>query len=425
MFLSRQRQRLARLYHEYPRSFWTLVGVTFIDRLGGALLYPFFALYITSRFQVGMTQVGVLFAVFSGAAFIGSFAGGALTDRLGRKGMVIFSLISTAASSVTMGLVNSLDVFLVVAFVGGIFSESGGPAYQAMVADLLPREKRAEGYGIVRVAFNLSVTIGPAIGGLLASRSYLLLFFSDAAISLVTAALVHFTMPETMPARAPDMAAESVGTTFRGYLQVLGDTAFMMFLGASILMGLVYMNMGTTLGVYLRDVHTVTEAGYGLILSLNAAMVVFFQFPITRRIEGKAPLLVMMVGSLLYAFGFGMYGFIASFVLFLLAMVIITIGEMLVAPVSQSITAGLAPEDMRGRYMAVFGFSFGIPFAVGPLLAGLILDNLNPDLLWLAAGAVGVLAAAGFFHLHQRSVMESQPIAVDPVEAAPPADINL
>jgi MFS family permease len=129
------------------------------------------------------------------------------------------------------------------------------------------------------------------------------------------------------------------------------------------------MNMNTTLGVYLRDVHGTPESAYGLILSLNAAMVVFLQFPITRRIEDYPPMLMMALGSALYAIGFAMYGFISVYWLFLVAMVIITIGEMLVAPVSQAVVANLAPDDKRGRYMAVFGFSFGIPFGswMGPI----------------------------------------------------------
>ena len=79
MFIKRQRQHLTNIYHEYPRSFWTLVAVTFIDQLGGALLFPFFALYITSRFQVGMTEVGVPFALFSASSFVGSVLGSTLS----------------------------------------------------------------------------------------------------------------------------------------------------------------------------------------------------------------------------------------------------------------------------------------------------------------------------------------------------------
>ena len=120
------------------------------------------------------------------------------------------------------------------------------------------------------------------------------------------------------------------------------------FIGACILMTAVYMQMNTTLSVYLRDIHSVSEQGFGYILSLNAAMVVLFQFAIARRITRYRPLIVMAAGTLLYAIGFGMYGFVSTYVLFLAAMVIITIGEMLTAPTSQALVAELAPEDMRG-----------------------------------------------------------------------------
>jgi MFS family permease len=416
MWIESQKERLVGVYREYPRPFWTLVVVTFIDRIGGALLFPFFALYLTSKFKVGMTEVGVLFAVFSLSSFIGVILGGALSDRMGRKGMLIFSLISTSLSSVIMGLVNSMAAFYTLALIEGIFTETGGPARQAMVADLLPEEKHAQGYGIIRVAFNLSVTIGPAIGGFLAARSYLSLFISDAVISLISAIIVWRAMPETKPQLQPGVPQESMAEAFRNYSHVLRDTLFMLFLLAGILIGFVYMNMNTTLGVYLRDSHGVAEARYGLILSLNAAMVVLFQFPITRRIEGLPPMLMMALGAALYAIGFAMYGFVSIYSLFLLAMVIITVGEMLIAPVSQALVARFAPEDMRGRYMAVFGFTFGIPYAIGPLLAGLVLDNADPRSLWWIAGFIGTLAVIGFLWLHRRL----QPAPVSTVEG--PAD---
>jgi len=401
MFIETQRQKITALYNDYPPKFWTLLAITFVDRLGGSLLFPFFALYLTKRFNVGMTQVGLLFLVWSLTSFVGSMLGGALTDRFGRKWIVIFSLVSTSFSSVVMGLVGSLQAFFVLALVVGVFTEVGGPAYQAMVADLLPAEKRAQGYGLFRVTFNLSIVIGPAIGGFLATRSYLLLFISDAVISLISAVLVAVYLPETKPEAIEGAEPESVAGTFAGYIQVLHDRVFMLFLLTCMLMVFVYMNMNTTLGVYLRDVHGVPESGYGLILSLNALMVVLFQFPITRRIEGKPQMLMMALGMALYTIGFSMYGLVSIYPLFLLAMVIITIGEMLVAPVSQALTAQLAPEDMRGRYMAVFGVSWGLPFAIGPILAGLVMDKLNPTWLWYIAGLLGIMATSGFLGLHR------------------------
>jgi MFS family permease len=397
--LARKLQQAHAVYNQYPRQFWVLILGSFIDRLGGALLFPFFTLYITRKFGVGMTTVGVIFGVFALSSVVGSMLGGALTDRLGRKGVFLFGLVSSALSSLVMGSVNQVQLFMLVVVFVGLLADSAGPARQAMVADLLPDEQRAQGFAILRVVINLSVTIGPMIGGLLAARSYMLLFVCDAVTSLVAAGVVYVAIQETRPASAADASGqeESMAQTFGGYLLALRDTAFGWFLIGSLLMTLVYMQMNTTLAVYLRDSHGISEQGFGYILSLNAAMVVLFQFPITRWITPYRPLLMMAAGMVLYAAGFAMYGFVSAYALFLGAMAIITVGEMVTAPVGQAIVSRLAPEDMRGRYMAVYGFSWVLPSAVGPLLAGLVMDNADPRWVWYACGVIGLLAAAVFY----------------------------
>jgi len=400
MMFAEQIDRWKRTYHEFPRDFWLLVGSRFIDGLGAALLFPFFTLYVTAKFEVSVTQVGILFGVFSVSSIVGSTLGGALTDRYGRKAIVIFGLVTSAVSSLLMGIVTVYTLFFGVAVFVGLLANTGGPASSAMVADLLPVEKRAQGYGILRVMHNLAVTIGPAIGGLLAARSYLLLFIVDAVASTITAGLVFVLLPETRPEGDPDEEEETVRETFAGYGRTLQDRTFVLFFIANMLMVLTYMQMNGSLPVYLRDVHRVTAQGFGYILSLNAGMVVLFQFPITRRIEGRSPFLMLALGTLLYVVGFGMYGLVRSFPMFLLAMVIITVGEMLTAPTGQSIAAALAPEDMRGRYMAVFGFSWTIPNALGLYLAGLIMDYSDPDYVWFAAAGVAIIAAFAFYLLH-------------------------
>jgi len=393
-------ENLSKIYHDYPRLFWILVAITFIDRLGGALLFPFFALYITQKFNVGMTDVGVLFAAFAASSFVGQALGGALTDRFGRKKIILFGLVASALSTVAMALINSFQAFFVLAFFIGILTDIAGPARQAMVADILPEEKRPDGFGILHVAFNLSVVIGPALGGLLAAYSYLWLFASDALISLLSAALIFNLIPETKPQPHPDAPQETLGGTFIGYGKVFQNTAFLLFLGAVMFEVFTYMNMNTTLGVYLRDAHGTPESGYGLLLSLNALMVVFLQLSFSRQARKYPPMLMMALGSFLYVIGFSMYGYVSTYALFALAMVIITLGEMVITPVSQGLVAAFAPEDMRGRYMAVSGFAWGIPFAAGPYLAGLILDSAQPQVLWFVAGGVGMLATLSFLALY-------------------------
>ena len=403
MLLSEPIQRMRTIYQEYPTQFWVVVGSSFIDRVGGALMFPFFSLYITRKFDVGMTEVGVLFTLFSVTGMLGSTLGGALTDHLGRKTMIILGLVVSGLTSLGMGLVNTLPLFYLMGGISGLFADAAGPARQAMLTDLLPARQRADGFGIMRVAMNLAVAIGPAVGGLLAAASYLLLFVIDTITSLITALIVHRAVKETRPSSEEgEPGRAGFGATFQGYAGVLRNAPFMLFLLFSLISTLVYTQMYSTLSVYLRDFHQVPEQGFGMLMSLNAAMVVLLQFPITRWIKRFPALLVMTAGTLLYAVGFGIYGLVSWYGFFLLAMVIITAGEMLVAPTGQALVARFSPEDMRGRYMAVMGFSWMIPSALGPLGAGLIMDHGDPRWIWYSSFVLGSAAAAGFLWLKQR-----------------------
>jgi MFS family permease len=346
---------------------------------------------------------------------VGSALGGALADRMGRKTVIIFSLILSSLSALGMGFAPSIGIFIAVVVIVGTLSSIGHPAHEAVVADLLPAEKRAEGYGIIRVVFNLAVIIAPPIAGLLISHSYITLFLVDAVISLISAAIVLLALPETRPQSPAHAKPESMKQTFAGYGRVFKDTPFLAFIGVTVMMTLVYMNMNSTLGVYLRDQHALPEIRYGWLLSINAIMVVALQFWVTRRLEKYRPLLMMAAGSLLYAIGFAMYGFVPTFALFIVAMVIITIGEMVVSPFQQSLVASFAPEHMRGRYMAVSGLSWSISFTVGPYFAGLMLDSGNPNMLWVFCGFIGILATLGFLVLNR--VRHSSAPAVEPAAA--------
>lgn len=415
MFLSNTIEKTKTIYNDYPKQFWVVVGSNFIDHTGGALIFPFFALYITQKFQVGMTEVGLLFALFSVTDMLGNMVGGALTDYLGRKTMIILGLIISALTSLGMGLVQELEWFYVMGAVSGLFATAAGPAHEAMLIDILPEKKRSEGFGVMRVAMNLSVAIGPAIGGFIAAYSYLVLFIADTVTSLITALIVYLVVEESKPetVEKPE-EKKSFKDTFVGYGVVLKDRKFMLFVVISTIATLVYSQMYSTLSVYLRDVHGIPESGYGWLMTFNAGLVVLFQFMITRRISDKPPMLILALGSLLYVVGFGMYGFVDVYVLFMLAMGIITVGEMVIIPVAQAYVGKAAPEDMRGRYSGVMGFSWMIPWMIGPLLAGLIMDNGDPNWIWYGSAILGLVATAGFLWLRNGHETDRLPPEVEP-----------
>ncbi len=394
--------RLNKIYHEFPRLFWIVVGVSFIDRIGGTLLFPFFALYITQRFNVGMTQAGILLGISSFFGLIGSTIGGALTDKIGRKKLILFGLVFSALSTLTFGLVSELYMLYPLMIIVGLLSSIAGPAHDAMIADILPEKQRQEGFGILRVVGNLAWIIGPTIGGVVANINFFYLFVINSVISCLIAVIVFRIIPETKPQPHAHAESESFLQTVGGYRVALKDFAFMAFIVAGMLMLVVYQQMYSSLSVYLRDNHNINPSGYGFLMTTSAITVVLFQFSVSRIIKYRPPFLMMAVGTVFYMIGFFLFGIVTAYALFALNIVIITIGEMIVVPMSQSIAANFAPEDMRGRYMAVFGLTWAIPQTIGPGAAGYILDNYNPNWLWYIGGALCGLSVLAYYALHIR-----------------------
>ncbi|MCK5200844.1 MAG: MFS transporter, partial [Spirochaetales bacterium] len=262
--------KFKKIWSEYPHTFWILVASTFIDRLGGTMLYPFFVLYITRKFEVGLTEAGILLAVFSLTGMVGSIIGGALSDRYGRKKLVISGLFFSGLASLVMGFLQSYSTFFVFAFIAGFLGDLGGPARMVMIAEILPEEKHSAGYSIMRISGNLAWVIGPAVGGFLAAYSYLILFVADAVTSAITALIVFLKIPETLDRQENSEEHESFIQTLKGYRQVLGNHVFRSFIVFSILMLLVYQQLYSTYAVFLRDVHGFPDKFYGFLLSINA-----------------------------------------------------------------------------------------------------------------------------------------------------------
>ena len=393
--------RIKKTILEYPGSFWVLISSTFVDRFGGTILFPFFTLYITERFNVGMTEAGALLGVFAVAGVFGGLVGGALSDRFGRKRVLLFGLLASGAGSLVMVMINQLSVFFIMAGIAGFLGDIGGPARMAMVADLLPEEKRASGYGMMRVAGNLAWVAGPPLGGLLAMKSFALLFFFDAVTSFITAVIVWFKLPETKPVLSEDKHQDSFMKTITGYKDVFRDKLFMVFILLTMIMLLVYQQLYAAFPVYLRDVHGFGAAKFGYLMSINAFVVVAFQFRTTRMVRDKPPMLMMALGTACFLIGYLLFGFIRGYVFFILTVLLITLGEMVVIPVGQALTAKLSPEKMRGRYMGMYNLSWSFPYIIGPWAAGLIMDNFNPNLLWYICGAVSVVPLTGFFLLYR------------------------
>jgi MFS family permease len=393
-----------KIYNEFPRLFWVVVLARFIDSLGGTILFPFFSLYVTQKFGVGMMQAGILLGINSFFALFGSMVGGALADKFGRRRLILLGLVLSGLSSLSLGLADSIQMMYPLVVFVGLLVSLANPAHEAVLADILPEAKRQEGYGILRVAFNCAWIFGTALGGFIATRSFFALFVIDAVISCIVAVLLFRLLPETKPKVREEAGHReaSFWETVKGYRVVARDLAFMAFVLSGMLALVVYIQQYGSLAVYLRDTHGIDSKGYGVILSITGLEVVVFQFWISRLIRYRPPFLIMMLGAGIFAVGVFMYGLVSGFVMFVIAAIIVCVGEILYFPTSQVVIARFAPKEMRGRYMAVAGFITSVPNAIGPGAAGYILDNFDQHLLWYIGGLLCLISALGYLALHTR-----------------------
>lgn len=385
---------------DFPAQFWFLVLGTLISSTGGFLVWPFLTLYLRQSMDVSMTTIGLLFTLTSPINFLSQVVGGSLADRWGRRIMMAISLFASGLVMLGFGLVGSLPSLIFLLALHGVFAPLFGPASNAMVADLIEPGKRAQAYGLLRVVMNVGAALGPSVGGFIATRSYFVLFFCAALASLLYFLIVVAFVKETKPQRSTTLE-ERTEQGREGWNTLLRDTPFLAFCLITVLTCAVYSQMNTTFPVYLKEDAGIGEAQYGQLMALNAVMVILLQFPITKITDRfrRMQMQMMALGALLYALGFGAQGFVGTLPLFALSVAIWTLGEMVIAPVSTVLVADMAPETLRGRYMGVFGLTWGVAYGLGPTLGGTVMDSLGGRYVWYASLLLGSIAAVAFLLL--------------------------
>jgi len=184
----------------------------------------------------------------------------------------------------------------------------------------------------------------------------------------------------------------------RGLFTTVDNPPFLVFTLLSFLLFLLMGQMGSTLSIFSVDRIGFSPAQYGFLLTLNGLIVIFFQYPVTRALSKIAKSRALVLGGLLYGVGYLSLGWITGYEWALLAMAIVTAGEIIHTPITLSVIGELSPEGERGRYMGVFGLSETMGIAVAPLLGGILLDAFpsNPELVWAPLGLIGFAAAMGY-----------------------------
>ena len=400
--LGRAKNPFRNVYYRFEPGVWVVTVIQFFTVIGFSICIPFLCLYLHQDRGLSMTLVGMILLAAGLCSAISQALGGALSDRFGRRPILLI------ATSISIFLYSGLAVLIgisapvwaiVVAYIAGrSMLTITRPVISAMVADFTSKERLTEAYGILRIGANIGWAAGPAIGGYLATFLPYGWLFGIAPLTCgIVSLIVFFFVRES---------SHTVGKriSFRSMLPTADDRAFLVFTMVSLLLFIVMGQMISTLSIFAVDRVGFSTAQYGLLLTLNGLIVIFFQYPMTLALRRLAKFRALMLGSLLYGFGYLSLGWITQFEWALVAMAVITGGEIIHAPVSLSVIGELSPEDQRGRYMGLFGLSQTIGIAIGPLLGGILLDAFpfNPELVWAPIALIAFIAPIGYYYWARR-----------------------
>jgi MFS family permease len=366
-----------------PRPVWALLAGTFVNRFG-QFVVVFLVLYLTSRGH-SVARAGLAVALYGAGSLASTMVGGWLTDRVGRRETIALSMFSAAGALLALSAAESYAAILPLAALTGFTAELYRPASAALLTDLSSPGRRVGVFALYRLAINAGVAAGPAAAGFLARRSFTLLFVVDAVTCAIFGVVALLALPSGGrhlpggPARSPRGAPP------------WSDRPFLALLVATTLVALVFTQGWSTLPLHVADAG-LTPAHYGVLMSLNGALIVVLEMAIASRTRRLALRPVLVTGLLLVGLGFGLTGLAGSMPLLALTVVIWSFGEMVWSPVASAHVAEVAPEAERGRYHGAFQFAFGVGFVLGPAL-GTALYAFRPGVLWLACVVSAGLAA--------------------------------
>ncbi|MGA8675904.1 MAG: MFS transporter [Candidatus Acidiferrales bacterium] len=397
-----------------PREMWILCGATLVNR-SGTMVLSFLVLYITATRGVSPPRAALSLTVYGLAALLVMPLAGRLADRVGPLPIMKASLFLTGVLLLIFPLAKSYAGILMMTFGFSVLNESVRPARLSMISSLVAPAQRKSAFALNRLSANLGMSVGPAIGGILAVYSFRWLFLVDGATSIL-AGLVLVLAPwrdvSQIKSQEPQWEdAEDLGREIEADssmpmaalhpaadLRAFQNRRMLYFIAALIPVQLVFFQFTSTLPLFLVHNLRFPVSIYGTIFTVNTLLIVALEVPLNSAMAHWSHRRTLTLGALLYAVGFGSYALvgIAPFgktAGVFAAVVIWTFGEMIMMPGSSAYAAEIAPPERRGEYMGLYTMSFNVGFSIGPLLGASLLGRWGPSAAWGAAFVSGCISA--------------------------------
>jgi predicted MFS family arabinose efflux permease len=386
---------MKKLYTNYLDTFrglskevWWLALITLINR-AGTMVIPFLSLYLINSLNFTLSDVGWIMSFFGLGSVFGSWLGGKLTDKIGSYKIMYTSLFLTGVLFIAIQYVTTFEGFCTGIFLLMLIADTFRPAMFVALSSYSKPENKTRSVTLIRLAINLGFSAGPVVGGLIITTlGYGGLFWID-GITCIFAGILLLKVLHPKKARVLDEI--KVTNPVSAY----SDKAFWMFLIAMMLFGVVFLQYFSTIPLYYKEVHHLSELEIGLLMGMNGFLIFVLEMPLVKWLENKTYTKtgLMLVGVVLTALSFVVLNVTTWVGILIVGMLLMTIGEMIAFPFSNAFAMERAKKGNQGEYMALYSIAFSFAHIFGHNSGMQLIDKLGYDSTWNIIVVLAVLSA--------------------------------
>lgn len=360
------------------------------------MVLPFFVLYLTGGPELGAELAGTMLAIYGVAALVAMPVAGKLCDVAGAQRVLTVSLFGSAAALVAYPLVRGAPALAVATAVLGMLAEAFRPASLTLIAELAPADRQKQAFALQRLAGNVGMSLGPALGGLLSTRWLEGIFYLDGLTSAIAAALLVWS-PWALPPRrfAEVSGAVDARQPLRGP-SATADRPFLWFLAALLLAGTVLFQTAGAMPLHIVRDLGLSKLTFGLLFTVNTVVLIVLEVPLTNAMAAWPAARSLALAAALLGLGFGAMALVTGASWVAATVIVWTLGEMVLFPCGAAFAAERSTPGRAGEYMGLYAMALGVAFAVGPWGGVLVLERFGGPALWAATLVVGLVAAAMF-----------------------------
>jgi len=389
-------------YDGLSRRIW-LLGIVMLINRSGTMVLAFMTLYCKS---IGFTtkQGGFVVAIYGIGSVAGAFLGGKITDKFGFYYTQFTALFLGGIMFIVLGQMESYVAICVCTFFLSMVNESFRPANAAAIAHYSTPKNRTQAFSLVRLAINIGWGIGVAVGGVLASINYHLLFWTDGFTNIAAALSLLVILPKvTLQQQKPTADAGALNTLAKTPYH---DREFLKFLVLTFLFAVCFFQLFTTVPLYFKEGLKLNEFWIGVVMSVNGLLIAIIEMVLVFKLEGRRPYLTLMsYGSVIMGIAFLLLNLPVhnGFIIALLSMLVITVAEMTGMPFMNSYYIGRSSDRNRGQYAGLYTMSWSLAQVIGSSCGAIIAASFGFFNLWLIVGFICLVTALGYYMLQKSS----------------------